>query len=152
MDFHISNFLPVSEMIATSGQPEENDFGDIAEQGYQAVVNLAMSSSEGALPNEGDIVTSLGMGYVHIPVPFDRPTPQHFELFAAVMAHYQNRPVWLHCALNMRVSAFVYLYNRIYRALPDSDAGPLLAAIWRPDSTWRALIEEILSSHGLTLR
>ena len=73
----ITNYMHISECIASSGQPEEHQFNDIAVAGYQAVINLARPNSENAIPEEGYLVTALGMAYVHIPVPFDAPNIEH---------------------------------------------------------------------------
>src|SRR5450756_117291 len=40
----------------------------------QITCNLALPTSDNAIPNEGSVVTSLGMAYVHIPVDFKAPT------------------------------------------------------------------------------
>ena len=42
------NYLKLSESIATSGQPSEAQFAEIAQAGYQLVINLA------ALPDGGN--------------------------------------------------------------------------------------------------
>jgi len=38
----ITNYIKVSDRIASSGQPEEHQFKSIAEAKYQVVINLAM--------------------------------------------------------------------------------------------------------------
>ncbi|WP_237067645.1 protein tyrosine phosphatase family protein [Microbulbifer guangxiensis] len=146
----VRNFLQLSKRIATSGQPTEPDFAVIAERGYTAVINLAMSSTVHALPAEGDMVNDLGMTYAHLPVPFDRPTAQHFTLFASLMQELSQAKVWVHCALNLRVSAFMYLYNRIYRHQKADEAAAMLHKIWQPDPVWSSFITQILNTHGLS--
>ena len=64
----IRDYYQISDFLATSGQPTAQQFLLIAQAGYHAVINLAMSSSTNALANEGVIVTDLGMVYVQIPV------------------------------------------------------------------------------------
>ncbi|MCG8485969.1 MAG: phosphatase, partial [Chromatiales bacterium] len=70
---NITNYIRISDRIASSGQPEEQQFKDIAQAGFQVVINLAMPNSDNAIPEEGYIVTARKMSYVHIPVPFDAP-------------------------------------------------------------------------------
>jgi protein tyrosine phosphatase (PTP) superfamily phosphohydrolase (DUF442 family) len=66
-----------------------------------------------SLPDEPGVVQSLGMAYVHIPVQFSAPTEASLlEFFAAMEAHGSEK-VWVHCAANMRVSAFIGLYRVI---------------------------------------
>ena len=64
----IYNFLKLSNSIATSGQPNEEQFVAIKEAGYQVVVNLALPESTNALPDEQKVVEAQGMQYIHIPV------------------------------------------------------------------------------------
>jgi len=126
--------------MASSGQPEEHEFGDIAKAGYRVVVNLAMPNSDFAIPEEGNIVTALGMSYVHIPVPFEAPTAEHLRQFIKVMQAYADRKVWVHCALNYRVSAFLYQYQRLVKGLPHEEARKAMLESWEPDEIWRAFM------------
>src|SRR5579864_3774719 len=101
----IYNFRTIDEKLGTSGQPDEGQFRAIREAGYEAVINLALPTSDNALANEGSIVTGLGMAYVHIPVDFKAPTSRDFHAFTCVMDAFAGRRVFVHCAANMRVSA-----------------------------------------------
>src|SRR5687767_13913053 len=106
----IYHFRAIGERLGTAGQPAEEQFPVVRDAGFEAVINLALPISDNALPNEGAIVTGLGMAYVHIPVDFKAPSPQDFRAFCGVMEAFAGRPVFVHCAANMRVSAFVFLY------------------------------------------
>ncbi len=77
----ITNYVPITEDIGTSGQPTKEQFADIAAAGYQLLINLALPTSDHAICNEGSLVTELGMSYWHLPVKFDAPTPQELQLF-----------------------------------------------------------------------
>ncbi|TFG93618.1 MAG: hypothetical protein E4H15_00920 [Syntrophobacterales bacterium] len=69
------NYYQITEKVGTSGQPSKEQFSDIAQMGYEAVVNLAMHDSENTIPEEGGIVAGFGMAYFHIPVPFENLRP-----------------------------------------------------------------------------
>ncbi|WP_255701178.1 MULTISPECIES: protein tyrosine phosphatase family protein [Microbulbifer] len=144
----MTNFLRVSDHIATSGQPSADDFRQIAELGYTSVINLALSTASNAIEHEGDVVTGHGMSYVHIPVRFDRPQVSQFELFAAVLRQQAGSRVWVHCAMNMRVSAFMYLYHTVKQDWPESRARELLLQVWEPDPVWADFIEQVLQSRN----
>src|ERR1700758_3855351 len=107
----IYNFRAIGERLGTAGQPTEGQFRAVREAGFEIVINLALPTSDNALANEGSLVTGLGMSYVHIPVNFQAPSAQDFRAFREVMRAFENRPVFVHCAANMRVSAFVFLYR-----------------------------------------
>lgn len=70
----IHNFRAISETLATAGQPTAEQLAAIASAGYGVVINLALPTSDRALPNEEAIVTGLGMDYVAIPVVWEEPT------------------------------------------------------------------------------
>jgi protein tyrosine phosphatase (PTP) superfamily phosphohydrolase (DUF442 family) len=138
----INNFHPLGDKIATSGQPTEAQFRQIREAGFDTVINLALPTSDNAIPNEGSLVTGLGMSYIHIPVNFKEPASQDFRAFCRVMRAFEDRRVFVHCAANMRVSAFMYLYRVIVKDVPASEARRDLVAIWHPDDVWGKFIEQ----------
>ena len=136
----ILNYIKISDQISTSGQPTPLQFQDIADAGFSTVINLAMPDSDNALPDEGGFVSELGMNYFHIPVPFDAPTPEHLHLFLALMKILQKEKVWVHCALNMRVSAFMKHYQEGIMKRPANEQVAMLAG-WQPDEIWQEFIE-----------
>lgn len=140
----IRAFREVGDGLGTSGQPDEHQFRWIREAGFEVVINLAMPTSDHALPHEGGLVTALGMTYAHIPVDFDNPTSGDFRAFCGVMEAFRDRRVFVHCAANMRVSAFVFLYRVLRRGVPVGEAEKDLHAIWQPDEVWSRFIEERL--------
>ena len=93
-------------------------------------------------------MTRLGMAYVHIPVDFNAPTSQDFRAFCRVMEAFDARPVFVHCAANMRVSAFVFLYRVLHQNVSPSEAERDLHAIWEPDEVWSRFIQDQLEGHG----
>lgn len=136
------NFFAPSERIGTAGQPSTNQLAEIAAAGYTAVVNLAMPDSDNAIAAEGSIVASHGMSYFHIPVPFERPSPRHLRQFFGVMDALADEKVFVHCAVNARVSAFMYQYlTLVHRVSPDQATSPLLER-WRSrmDPPWAAIM------------
>jgi protein tyrosine phosphatase (PTP) superfamily phosphohydrolase (DUF442 family) len=139
----IRNFVQTTETIGTSGQPTVEQFGEIARAGYSSVVNLAMPDSDDAIADEGTIVTSLGMKYVHIPVPFDAPTKQQLRSFIRVMRAIDGEKVWVHCVVNARVSAFMYHYLRIDKGYEDDAAKNQLLRRWEPkmDAAWKKFLQ-----------
>ncbi|MDM9379187.1 protein tyrosine phosphatase family protein [Chlorogloeopsis sp. ULAP01] len=141
---NIYNFLQISEYIATSGQPTKEEFAFIQEAGYQLVVNLALPESPNALPDEKEIVESQGMKYVHIPVVWDKPNFESVKEFFRVMETNANKRVFVHCAANKRVSAFIYLYRRLHEGISDDEAKKDLHQIWTPNEIWQRFIEQVI--------
>ena len=144
----IRNFLRIDERLATSGMPAAEDFESIGRAGYVAVINLALPTSDNALANEGELVTRAGMTYVHIPVNFEAPRAEDFHRFAAIMDTLRNERVFVHCAANMRVSAFVFLYRTLRSAQSRPDAEREMKRIWNPEGVWRDFVNTRLAEAG----
>ena len=144
----IYKFRIVGGRLGTAGQPSVDQFQAIREAGFDVVINLALPTSDNALAEEGKIVTGLGMSYVHIPVNFQAPTAQDFRTFCGVMGAFDDRRVFVHCAANMRVSAFVFLHRVLCQRIDRSDAERDLYAIWQPDEVWSRFIQDQLVSDG----
>ena len=142
----IRNLLQLNDRLATSGMPHPEHFAAIREAGFAVVINLAMPTSDNAMPDEGDLVTSAGMSYVHIPVNFEAPQPEDFARFNRIMDALAGKPVFVHCAANMRVSAFVFLRRVLAGEMPRATAEQDLKRIWNPDGVWREFINQHLSS------
>jgi protein tyrosine phosphatase (PTP) superfamily phosphohydrolase (DUF442 family) len=143
----IYGFRTVGDRLGTAGQPTQPQFRTVQENGFEAVVNLALPTSDNAIANEGSVVTSLGMSYVHIPVDFKAPTAKDFRAFCRVMQAFEDRPVFVHCAANMRVSAFVFLYRVTVQNIAIAEAERDLHAIWQPDEVWSKFIRNELTTH-----
>lgn len=137
----IRNYRLVDEGLASSGQPDRDQLSAIAAAGYEIVINLALPTSDGAIAEEGALVAALGMSYVHIPVLWEAPRLADVLLFCATMQALRDRKIWVHCAYNMRVSCFLYLYRKHCLNLPDETARHPMCELWQPDGAWAELIE-----------
>jgi len=143
----ITNYLAISKSIGTAGQPLPAQFKLIRQAGYQIVINLALPDSKNALPNEGELVASLGMIYIHIPVQWEKPAQADFTHFARVMDAFQGKKVFIHCALNMRVSCFLFCYRVLNNTGSEEDARKDMFSIWQPNLVWEVFMEDVLAAH-----
>ena len=114
-------------------------------QGIEAVINLALPTSPGALADEADRVARLGIAYVQIPVLWEDPKPEQFNQFAAILTAFRGRKVWVHCAKNMRASAFTHLYRRRVLGHTEAEAGFPMREVWSPDETWSSFIQRVMN-------
>jgi protein tyrosine phosphatase (PTP) superfamily phosphohydrolase (DUF442 family) len=145
----ITNFLRVSDNLGTAGQPTRAQFSLIKEAGYEVVINLALGDSPNALYDEEGFVKSLGMMYYPIPVIWEKPEPWDLQRFFALMDQEQGRKIFAHCVMNMRVTAFVYLYQILRLGEPPESALEMMHQVWEPDEIWQAFIDKMLSE-GIT--
>ena len=144
----IRGYLRLSDRLATSGMPQPQHFAALREAGFEVVINLALPTSDNALPNEGELVSKQGMAYIHLPVKFDAPQPADFERFSRVMDVCEGQRVFVHCAANMRVSAFMFLYRLQRGQVSRDEAERDLRRIWEPDEVWREFINVCLAESG----
>lgn len=142
----IYNYLYYNEKLSSSGMPTPDQLKSVAEAGVQVVINLATSKSEGAMPNEGELVNGLGMEYVHIPVEWDKPTHDDLDAFLKAMDEHKGKSILVHCQANYRASGFVALYRVLKLGWERDEAFQGMQKIWSPDEypAWDMLIEEKL--------
>ena len=143
--FDAENVRQVFGGLWTSGQLSAADIARLPMIGIEAVVNLGLPTSSNALSGEAELITQLGIPYIQIPVLWEQPQQSQFEQFCGVLDAFRGRRVWVHCAKNMRVSAFIYLYRRLRRGESHGAAAQTMNSIWTPNPVWQAFIDDAVS-------
>lgn len=142
------NFVTWRPGLASSAQPTAAWLEKVKDLKYDVVVNLAPPQSHGSIANEAAIVGSKGVPYVNIPVNFGKPTAEEFRFFSEVLRANASRNVFVHCQVNMRGSAFVFLYRVIHEGASVPESLAKLTGVWAPDPVWKQFIEQTLAAHG----
>jgi protein tyrosine phosphatase (PTP) superfamily phosphohydrolase (DUF442 family) len=137
----IKNYLSYDENLASAGMSTREQLADVAAAGFELVINLAMDQPPYQLPGEAELVQELGMAYVHIPVVWESPQQADLERFYQVMQENRERKVFVHCVMNYRATAFVYLYRCQVEGMDLTLARRDMEKIWKPDSVWERFIE-----------
>jgi len=138
----IYNYRKVPNLFETSGQPGKQQLKLLAKKGYEVVINLAPSSIiEGSVINEAEILEKEEVEYIHIPVDFFKPTEIDFKEFVSNLEKNKNKKIWVHCAANIRVSAFVYKYRRDVLKLPHDEIIGDMESLWTPNKTWNSFLD-----------
>lgn len=137
----ILNYVKINELISTSGQPKIEELELIANEGFEVVINLAVPTTSNALENEDKIVSSLNMSYIHIPVDFENPKISDLKLFLNILQALGANKVWIHCAKNYRVSAFMYVYHKYILHTPFEQIDLSIFDIWQPSLIWQELMK-----------
>ena len=145
------NTHQVFEWLWSSGQLSERDISSLPAYGIEVVINLALPTSSNALPGEADLVTELGLAYVQIPVEWEDPKPEQFAQFVGVLDAFAGCKLWVHCAKNMRVSAFIYLYRKLVLGEGEEQASFPMREVWIPNDIWQAFIGQVCAAHSDTL-
>ncbi len=126
----IRNWQRRDERVTTSGKLEVSDVSRLTAIGVRHVVNLALDDHPEALDDERALLEDSGIEYIHIPVPFDAPTRGHVNELRAVLDR-TRAPVHVHCIMNYRVAAFLYLLD-LDEGVHEHEARARMAKIWNP--------------------
>ncbi len=145
----IINFRIIDPRIASGGQPTFDQLIELADTGCQVVINLALPTSTNAIPNEGELVTQLGLTYVQIPVIWDEPHLDDFQQFLGCMEVFREKKIFVHCAMNMRASCFLFLYRVIALGLNPEIAADDMLSVWQPNETWQNFMAQVLSHYEI---
>ena len=142
----IYNFLALSETLFTGGMPTAEQLTDAAQQGVEVVINLAPHEVSNALAGETELVTSLGMQYINIPVIWNTPTKDGLDRFMAVMDENKDRKILVHCQANFRATAFVSMYRILRQGWNVDEAMEVMHKIWDEEDypMWKLFIEDTL--------
>lgn len=125
--------------IVTGRQPTAEQFKDIGTADFQAVISLSQTTSDNAIPNESELVADRGIADVHLPIDFQNHARANYETFRDIMN------VFVHCAMNMRVSAFVFLYQVQHEGTEMETALANLHRLWKPDEVWQRFFDTVLT-------
>src|SRR5258706_10906895 len=107
----IYNYMLLNDQLSSSGMPTAEQMKSVAEAGVQVVINLAPHDVQHALPDESEIVKSLGMEYINIPVIWREPDAASLTWFMNDMDSHNEKKIHVHCEANYRASAFIMMYR-----------------------------------------
>lgn len=137
----IFNYKAIKDLLASSGQPTQGQFQWIKEAGYTVIIDLTTDDFiDNTVENECEIVTGLGLKYIHIPVVFSNPQRDDFETFVQTMQQVSEEKVWIHCLVNARASSFIYKYRTTVLGENKENALWDLREIWEPFGPWKGFV------------
>lgn len=139
----------IDDLLCTAAQPTSEQLATLGETGVRHVINLALPTSDNAVADEAARLTAQGITYMQIPVQWESPQATQFLLFAQVLWAMRDEPVLVHCACNMRASAFVFLYRVVHEGVPIEAAAATLHSVWTPEGVWRDFLGLQLAAQGL---
>ena len=140
----IYNFLLYHDKLSSSGMLRAEQMKSVAEAGVQLVINLAPHDVQNAIPNETELVESLGMQYINIPVNWGTPTKDGLNIFMDAIDANQDKKIHVHCEANFRASAFIAMYRILRLGWKPEDAFEVMHTIWDEDAypVWKMFIED----------
>lgn len=143
----IYHFQFLTENLSSSGMPTTEQMKDVADAGVQVVINLAPHDVPNAIQNEAELVNSLGMEYVNIPVVWRAPERSGLLRFMDTMDAHPGKKIHVHCEANYRASAFIMLYRVLRLGWNKEDAIPVMEKMWNPEDfpVWESFIHDNLA-------
>lgn len=136
---NITNYIKINDQISTAGQPTKKQFKQIAKEGFEVVINLAMHN-KGALKKEDKIVSKNGMMYIHLPITWKNPEVDRLKLFLKLLESLEkeNKKVFIHCIKNYRASVFMHLYKKFVWKKKDTKF--VAPAKYKPNEVWQKIL------------
>jgi len=134
------NFHRVTAQLATGGHFTDDGIAALARQGVTLVIDLRDEPPEGQEQRLG----AAGIRWINVPVVWKSPRREDFEEFSRFMSENKEENILVQCQANYRASAMTYLYRVTKEGVPETEARRDLNAVWTPEGTWEAFINEIL--------
>lgn len=143
------NVRVISPLLVTAGQPDRPSLQRLKAEGYAAVISFSPADARDAIPDQAQILAAQGIEFIHIPVPWQKPEAQHLQDMAAALQKLKDRKVLVHCQMNMRASAFTFLYRAIHAKEDPASAWNDVKALWTPTNQWASFIDSQLAANGI---
>jgi len=142
----IYNYLYYHEKLSSSGMPTAEQMKSVSEAGVEMVINLAPHDVPKAISNEVELVSSLGMEYINIPVNWNTPTRDGLNVFMDTMDANKDKKIHVHCEANFRASAFITMYRILRLGWKSDEAFAVMHTIWDEDAypVWKMFIEDAI--------
>ena len=118
----VRNLTCLNENFAAAGQPSEEAFGKIAENGYRSILSLRTASEGIDLAREREFVEKAGMRFISIPVSPNDLKPSLADEFLAAVKDKANQPMMIHCGSANRVGAFWMIYRVVEEGWSEEKA------------------------------
>jgi len=139
---HFKNYVKANDQLHTCGKIDEEALAVVAARGIKTVISLNTESPSKVILMK-QRAKALDIQYVHVPVSWKAPSLESLKLFFKVMDQHPGAEVLVHCRLNWRASAFVYLYRTLRLKEDEALAKAALHQVWKPEryKTWERFMQ-----------
>jgi uncharacterized protein (TIGR01244 family) len=103
-------FHPVTAEITLAGQPQPDDWARLAEDGFDAVINMRSDPERAAL--QARAAQQARLDYIHLNLPAYELEPEHIRQFRDVLYQANNEKILIHCRTGSRVG-LVWMLHRV---------------------------------------
>jgi protein tyrosine phosphatase (PTP) superfamily phosphohydrolase (DUF442 family) len=132
-------------LLGSGGQPTDEGFRQLAQKGYQAVINFRTPAEDGVdLAAEERLVAGLGMQYFGIPISQKEMQEEKALRFLKIMDDLKGQKVFLHCASGVRAGTFVFLDLVLREGIEETSAEETAARAGLTSETWRKFARSVV--------
>ncbi|NOK62416.1 MAG: hypothetical protein GFH27_549293n150 [Chloroflexi bacterium AL-W] len=100
----------VNDQIILAGQPQPKDWQRLVDRGFGLVINMRGDPERAAV--QAERAESVGLRYMHLPLPAYELEPEHLDVFRKALAQAGLGKVLIHCRTASRV-ALVWMLHRM---------------------------------------
>ncbi len=112
----MNNAVAITKELTVIGQVQLEQLQEAVQEGFQSVMNLRSPDELGFLKNEQQLVESLGLYYVNIPLKLEALDEAIVTKILQTLEQLP-KPVLVHCAAGMRSMAISLLSIAIQQGL-----------------------------------
>jgi len=118
----------ISEQLVMAGQPQPQDWSQLAADGFDLVINVRSDPQRAAV--QAERARQAGLDYAHLPVPAYELEGPHLDEFNRLMttALAERRKVLLHCRTASRTALLWLLKRQVHDGWTQAQAEAELAA------------------------
>jgi len=111
----LPNYVELSALLGTGGQPDEAGMKQLAEKGYKSIINIRTSGEKFDLVGEEKQALQLGLRYYM--VPFSSQEEQALA-FNTLLSALKGEKVFVHCGSGNRVGSLMMIYFALMEGMP----------------------------------
>lgn len=110
--------------ITVGGQPSADELQRLQQNGFKSVINLRTSAEQDNSlepDEEGELVRSLGMEYINLPVATDSLKDVKVDAFRDELDKL-SEPIFVHCSSGKRAGAFTMMDAAVKEDMSGNEA------------------------------
>jgi len=118
----IVNYVEVSPLLATGGQPDQSGVKQLADKGYKAIINVRTSGEEFDQAGEEKQALELGLRYYMVPVGPRKLQEEQALAFNTLLSSLKGQKVYVHCRSGSRVVGLMVIYYALQEGMSTDKA------------------------------
>jgi uncharacterized protein (TIGR01244 family) len=118
----LPNYVELSSLIGTGGQPDQTGMKQLAEKGYKTIINVRTSSEEFDLAGEEKQALQLGLRYYMVPFSGQELQEEQALAFNTLLSALKGEKVFIHCGSGNRVGSLMMIYFALEEGMPMDKA------------------------------